>query len=146
MTTLTRPPPALKTRQGNKPYFTLHKHTNSIMAWETKTTKMAVVAFSRSRDIHNMGSMIECHYENTREWPDFRQMTFTTGPNKNKPLDILNVSEWTDLEELKIFCVQHFFDLIIVDQVSNTFNIKGSVYTLNIPMMAHVPQLERLLY
>lgn len=147
MATIIRPPPAplLKTNQRKKPYFTLHKHNNSIMAWETTTMKMSVVAFSRPLDVHKMGSIIECHYENTREWPDFRTMTFHGGPSKNKPLEILDIYEWSDLDELKVFCVQHFFDLIVVDKVSETFNIKGAAYGLNIPMEAHVPYLKKLL-
>ena len=142
MATLVRPPPvALKT----KPYFTLQKHANSIMAWPTETMKMSVVAFSRPLDVHKIGSIIECHYQNMREWPDFRTMTFHGGHSKYKPLEILDIYEWSDVEELKIFCVEHFFDLIIVDKVSETFNIKGAAYTLDIPMHAHVPYLKKLL-
>jgi len=36
--------------------------------------------------------------------------------------------------------------LIVVDKVSESFKIKGAIYTLDIPMMAHVPNLERLMY
>ena len=146
MATLIRPPSqTVRTRQGKKPYFTLHKHVNSIMAWETATTeKMAVIAFARHDDIQKMGSMIECHYENTRNWPDFRKMTFSGGPF-NKLLSILDIYEWSDIEELKVFCVTHYLDLIIVEKVSDTFNITGSVMSLSIPLEAHVPYLEKLL-
>ena len=146
MTTITRPPPILKTRQDNKPYFTLHKQPNSIMAWPTTTTKMAVVAFSRPSDILSIGSLIECHYKHTMNWPDFNTMTFTTGPIKNQALEILDIAEWSNFEELKVFCVEHFFDLIVVDKVSESFKIKGAIYTLDIPMTAYLPQLERVLY
>ena len=79
-------------------------------------------------------------------WPDFNTMTFTTGPTKNQALEILDIAEWSNFEELKVFCVEHFFDLIVVDKVSESFKIKGAIYTLDIPMTAYLPQLERVLY
>ena len=145
MATLIRPPPSIsmKTRQDRQPFFTLHKGTNDIMAWETEKSKMAVVAFSRRVDIHTMGSMIEYHHEYMQEWPDFRKMTFTSGPNK-KPLDILTVYEWKNIDELKVFCAQYYFDLILVDKINDSFSIAGSVYSLSIPIETYVPYLENL--
>lgn len=144
MATIVRPPPALKTNQSNRPYFTLHKHVNSVMAWETEA-KMAVVAFKRRTDIQTLGSMIEYHHENTREWPDFRNMTFTVGPMKHRPLEILDVYEWSNIDELKNFCVTRYFDLILVNSINESFNIQGEVYTLDVPEESHVPYLENLL-
>lgn len=114
------------------------------MAWETPS-KMAVVAFKRRGDVHAMGSMIECHHENTREWPDFRKMTLTAGPNAKKALEILDVCEWNNIDELKMFCVSRYFDLILIDTVSESFKIKGEVYSLDIPGQYHIPYLEKLL-
>ena len=145
MQTITRQPTTLKTRQGDKSYFTLHKYPNSIMAWNTSTSKMAVVAFARHNDVRFMGSTIEHHYTRMREWPDFSgDMKLVAGSGKVKPLDILDVCEWSNLDELRVFCVQKYFDLIIVDKISDTFNITGSIYSLSIPMEAHVPHLEQL--
>ena len=115
------------------------------MAWETPDTKMAVVAFKRRADIHKLGSMIEYHRKATHEWPDFRDMTFTVGPLQNKPLEILDIYEWSDVDELKGFCALRYFDLILVDTLSESFNISGEVYSLEIPVEDHVPYLEELL-
>ena len=146
MATLIRPPPpTIKTNQSNKPYFTLHKYVNTVMAWETPDTKMAVVAFKRRTDVHAMGSMIEYHHRATHEWPDFRNMTFTSGPVRDKPLEILDVYEWSNVDELKMFCALRYFDLILVDTINESFNISGQVYTLELPEEAHVPYLESLL-
>jgi hypothetical protein len=146
MATLIRlPPPTIKTNQSNKPYFTLHKYINTVMAWETPDTKMAVVAFKRRNDVHAMGSMIEYHHRATHEWPDFRNMTFTSGPVHDKPLEILDVYEWSNVDELKMFCALRYFDLILVDTINESFNISGQVYTLELPEEAHVPYLESLL-
>ena len=146
MATLIRPPPTptLKTKQSNRPCFTLHKYVNTVMAWET-SDKMAVVAFKHRTDIHKMGSIIEYHRTATHAWPDFRDMTFTVGPMNNNPLEILDIYEWSNVNELKEFCVSRYFDLILVDSISESFNIKGDVYTLEIPLENHVPYLEELL-
>lgn len=145
MATLIRPPPMIiNTDQGKRPYFTLHKHTNSVMAWETHS-KMAVVAFKRRRDVNTMGSIIEYHHEVTHDWPDFRNLTFTSGPSTKKALEILDVYEWSNIDELKMFCVQMYFDLILVDTISESFKIKGEMYSLEIPVQHHVPYLEKLL-
>jgi hypothetical protein len=114
------------------------------MAWETPS-KMAVVAFKRRGDVHTMGSIIEDHYKSTREWPDFRKMTFTTGPGKKKPLEILDVCEWDSMDELKVFCAQRYFDLILVDTINASFNINGEVRILETPIENYVPYLEKLL-
>jgi len=115
------------------------------MAWETPATRMAVVAFKRRSDIHTMGSMIEYHHKATREWPDFRKMTFTAGPAKNKkPLQILDVCEWDDVDELKMFCATRYFDLILVDAISESFSINGQVYKFELPAESHVPYLEKM--
>ena len=145
MATLLRPPPTVKTKQSNRPYFTLHKYVNTVMAWETPDTKMAVVAFKRRADIHKLGSMIEYHRKATHEWPDFREMTFTVGPLNNNPLEVLDIYEWSDVDELKEFCALRYFDLILVDTLSESFNIRGEVYSLEIPVENHVPYLEELL-
>jgi len=144
MATLIRPPPTMKTNQSNRPYFTLHKHVNSIMAWETPS-KMAVVAFKRRGDVHAMGSIIEHHHRATHEWPDFRNMTFTSGPNTKKPLEILDVCEWDNIDELKVFCASRYFDLILVDSISESFSINGEIRMLEVPELSHVPYLEQLL-
>jgi hypothetical protein len=134
----------IQTNQDNKPYFTLHKHVNSVMAWETQS-KMAVVAFKRRGDVHAMGSIIEHHHRATHEWPDFRNMTFTAGPNTKKPLEILDVCEWDNLDKLKVFCASRYFNLILVESVSDSFKINGEVYSLEIPMESHIPYIEKLL-
>ena len=146
MATLIRPPPStIKTDEQNRRYFTLHKSSNSVMAWGTSTTKMAVVAFKRPNDVQFMGNTIEHHYSKMREWPDFtteiKLIAGTTGPTE---LDILDIYEWSNLDELRIFCVQKYFDLIVVDKISDKFNITGAIYSLSIPIEAYVPRLEQL--
>ena len=114
------------------------------MAWETPS-KMAIVAFKRRADINTLGSIIEHHHKVTDEWPDFRNMTFTSGPTKKNTLELLDVYEWTDIDELKNFCCLRYFDLILVDTITASFKIKGNVYSLEIPVQEHIPYLNNLL-
>ncbi|NBX49310.1 hypothetical protein EBT25_05060 [bacterium] len=147
MQTLSRPPAVVKTNQENRKYYTLHKNVNSVMAWNANTSKMAVVAFSRERDVKLLGHMIESHYEKQREWPDFSSMTLVSSEPMNIEDDfsILGVVQWSDIDKLRVFCVEHYFDLILVEQISNTFRIRGSVFQLSIPEKFFVPYLTKLL-
>ena len=146
MQTLSRPPKVVRTNQENRKYYTLHKSVNSVMAWNAKTSKMAVVAFSREKDVKLLGHMIENHYEKQREWPDFNEMTLVSGEPINVDADfsILGVVQWNDIDTLRVFCVEHYFDLILVEQISNTFRIRGSVFQLSVPEKFFVPYLAKL--
>ena len=144
MTTISRPPlPILRIKKNDKTYLTIHKGANSVMAWET-SSKMAVVAFKRVCDANIMGTTIENHYYNTRGWPDFRDMTFTPGSVKKESLEILDFYEWTNIDELKFFCISRYFDLILIDTISDSFKIMGEMHSLEIPYERHAPYLDFL--
>ena len=146
MQTIARPPAPVKTAHGSRPLYTLHKSLNSVMAWDAKTTKMAVVAFERENDAQLMGKMIENHYERVREWPDFQTLTFVSGlPQVNQELQQLGVVQWSDLDVLRNFCALYYFDLILIQTISNSRRIKGSVFQLSVPETVHIPYLERML-
>jgi hypothetical protein len=72
-------------------------------------------------------------------------MTFTSGPNTKKPLEILDVCEWDNLDKLKVFCVSRYFNLILIESVNESFKINGEVYSLEIPMESHIPYITKLL-
>jgi hypothetical protein len=146
MQTIARPPTIAKTARGARPLYTLHKSFNSIMAWDAKTTKMAVVAFEREKDAQLLGKMIETHYDRVRAWPDFTTLTFESGPTPlNQELTHLGVVQWSDLDEIRTFCAMYYFDMILIKSISNTRRIKGSVLHLSVPEETHIPYLERML-
>ena len=146
MQTIVRPPAPVKTKQGSRPLYTVHKSLNSVMAWDAKTTKMAVVAFEREQDAYLMGKMIENHYERVREWPDFNNLTFVSGlPQVNQELKQLGVVQWSDFDVIRSFCALYFFDLVLIQSISNSFRMKGSVFSLSVPEETHVPYLNRML-
>jgi len=150
MQTLSRPPAKIhQTREKKKKYFTLHKIPNHIMAWNAKTEKRAVVAFNREQDVLKTGKIIERHYENRREWPHFdeEELIFEPGSVSNDSLDelgMLNVVSWDNLDELRVFCVEHYFDLLVIETVSAHFQVRGTVFHLDVPMELYVPHLEKL--
>ena len=146
MQTIARPPPTIKTKHGTRPVYTLHKSLNSIMAWDAKTPKMAVVAFEREADVQLIGKMIENHYDRMREWPDFESLTFAGGiPQANQDLTHLGVVRWSDFDVLRDFCARYYFDLIVIQTISNSYRIRGNVFSLSVPEEIHVPYLERML-
>lgn len=146
MQTITRPPVLVKTKHGSRPMYTLHRSINSIMAWDAKTSKMAVVAFERENDAQLMGKMIENHYERVREWPNFQSLTFVSGlPQVNQDLQHLGVVQWSDVDTLMSFCASYYFDLIQIQTISNSHRIRGNILQLSVPEKTHIPYLERML-
>ena len=140
----------LPTDQENQPAYTIHNVPNKIMAWRIKNEKMktAVVAFKRPRDAQVMGHMIETHYEREKEWPDFTDPDFSllAGNILTPPQDfkILNLREWSNFDSLKVFCAEHYLDLIVVNRVINGNRIQGNTYMFETPMEFHIDRLEQL--
>ena len=144
---ITKDPP---TDQANQSTYTLHNVPNKVMAWRIKNEKMktAVVAFKRPRDAQVMGHMIETHYEREKEWPDFTNPDFSlpAGNPLVPPVDfkILSIREWSNFDSLKVFCAEHFFDLILVNRIINGNRIQGYTYSFETPMEFHSDRLEQL--
>lgn len=151
MQTLNRPPTKIQTREKNKKYYTLHRIPNHVMAWNAKTEKRAVVAFNREQDILSTGKIIENHYNLRREWPSFEaELIFDSGPIPKSVFDdeltMLNIVEWRKFDDLRVFCAEHYFDLIVVETMSKQFQLQGTIFRLDIPMEFFIPQLEKLLF
>jgi len=151
MQTLNRPPTKIQTREKNKKYYTLHRIPNHVMAWNAKTEKRAVVAFNREQDILTTGKIIENHYNLRREWPSFEDdLIFDAGPIpksvSDDELTMLSIVEWRKFDDLRVFCVEHYFDLIVVETMSKQFRLQGTIFRLDIPMEFFIPQLEKLLF
>lgn len=145
MTTLVKPPPLIKTNQENKPLFTLHTQPNHIMAWSPATTsKMAVVSFRREEDITQLARMIEAHYDAEHEWPDFKELRFVASSRHRGALRKLGIFEWSNQDMLRSFCAHHYFDLIVVNTITNK-NINGNIFSLSVPEKYHVPYLDQLI-
>ncbi len=139
-----------QTDQAPQSVFTIHNFPNKVMAWRIKNEnlKTAVVAFKRSKDVQMMGHMIEHHYEKQKEWPDFTDPEFSlTGGTElliPEEFKYLTIREWRNMDSLKVFCVDHYLDLILVNRVAGGYKIQGHTYTLDAPMDYHIDRLEHL--
>jgi len=74
-------------------------------------------------------------------------LIFEPGSVSNDSLDelgMLNVVSWDNLDELRVFCVEHYFDLLVIETVSAHFQVRGTVFHLDVPMELYVPHLEKL--
>jgi len=127
--TLTRP----------RPIYTLHTSSNTIMAWNHGKS---VVAFYNEKDIRRFGNLIESHYENAKEWPDFSTLTMSANPKRDGDLMYSGIFEWESIDNLKDFCSQHFFNVITIDQFTNDYELKG--FTIEIEPIINLDYLTYL--
>jgi len=106
---------------------------------------MAVIACYRERDARRLGALIESHYERMQEWPDFTDLTFVANPLRDQTLNLIAINNWTNLDSLRVFCAEHYFDLLTIRTLSDNFHINGDVLTLSIPDEMYAPYLEKML-
>jgi hypothetical protein len=115
------------------------------MAWPVKNSKMSVIAFYNKVEIDRLANLVESHYEQTQEWPDFENLKLMANPKRNAQLNHLDIFKWSDLDSLRVFCAEKYFDLVTVKNMSRDFKITGEVLQLSIPENFHVEYLEELL-
>jgi len=113
------------------------------MAWHARGSKTAVVAFKRERDAILFGRTVEADYFANKVWPDFEKLVFTHKTLVDD-LKLITPVSWSDEDSLKEFCAKHFFDMIVINHISNTFKINGDVLQLYVPEQFHAPYLEEL--
>jgi hypothetical protein len=140
MNIITRPKQTL-----SRPLYTLHSSTNSVMAWPIKEAKMSVMAFYNRNELYRFANLVESHYEQMKEWPDFSNLEFIANPKRNSQLNYLDIHKWSDLDSLRVFCAEKYLDLVTVNRITNDFNISGDVLHISIPENFHVEYLEELL-
>jgi hypothetical protein len=132
-------------RTVNRPLYTLHNSPNSIMAWPVKNSKMSVMAFYNKDELYTFANLVESHYEQMREWPDFSDLRLIANPKRNPQLNHLDIFRWQDLDSLRVFCAEKYFDLVTVNHLTDEYNISGDILQLSIPLHLHVQYLEELL-
>ena len=115
------------------------------MAWRANESKTAIVAFKRERDAEYFGKTAESHYLNKREWPDFQNLSFEP-KNVLNELSLLTIVPWEDEDALRLFCAEYYFDMILINNISESFKINGNVFHLDVPESFHVPRLENLFF
>jgi len=154
-------PPTLKlpkTGRTGRKYYTIHEPINKIFAVKLKgfeQMKTSVVSFNNRRDAEYMSSMIQTHHMYNGEWPvlnfeDLQTDNFLRISSYKKPsIDhIFYVSEWSEMDDLKMFCVSNFMDLIDLqkmDQKRDGFELKGNLLKFDAPSDFYADRFNYLL-
>ena len=143
MSTPVKPPTLIlpKTGRTGKKYYTIHEPINKIFAVKLngfETLKTSVVSFNNREDADNLSTIIQNHRKYMNEWPvfnfeDLQEDNFLRVTNYDKPLfeSIFYISEWDEIDDLKMFCVSNCLDLIDLykmDQQKDGFQLRGNLF------------------
>jgi hypothetical protein len=148
-----------KTGRTAKKYYTIHNFPNTIMAvklngYEKMNT--SVVSFNNHNDAILVGKMIENHRTRTKDWPVFNfedlqdDNTFRLSNYNGTStvlMDNMYVQEWNEIDDLKMYCVAHFFDLITLNRLSTSkegFRMNGNIFKFEADQQFYTQRLEYL--
>lgn len=122
------PRPHLPTAQTSRKYYTLHSGGNNAFSLKLNdNVRTAIVGFKDVEDAVRIGSMIETHFINYREWPSTHEPGKLILPTPHvSHLAHIFIRVWA-FDDLKFECTNNFLDLISVDSI----NSKTSSYSLN---------------
>ena len=148
-----------KTGRTARKYYTIHSYPNSIMAvklHEYEHLNTSVISFNTQTDAMFIGKVIENHRSKTKEWPVFnfadqqsdnmfRVMNYT---GDSQTLDgNIYVQEWSEIDDLKLYCVAHFFDLVTLNRLTPSkegFMMRGNVFKFEADQDFYTQRLEYL--
>jgi hypothetical protein len=114
--------------------------------------KTATVVFKRQQDAVFMAKMIEEHVVRENEWPNVSVVNnvfslYGNGSSKNSvDPEIIEVRSW-DTEQLRIFCVTAYLDIVSlnsVEKIGDGFRLNGELMTLSVPIEFYVDRLAVL--
>jgi hypothetical protein len=151
---LTRPPPKLTVGAGSRKVYTLHSSPNNVFAWnlDNELMKTATVVFKRRSDAAFMAEMIEKHVLRQREWPNVSVVDnvfslYGSGtPTVSYENNLIEIKSW-ELEDLRIFCVTAYLDMISlssIDKNDEIFRLNGELLSLTIPIEFYVDRLNSM--
>lgn len=125
-----RPRLAARTNQGTRSYFTLHSGLNNIWACRPKDAISSVVAFRNLEDAVLVGSMMETHFMNHKEWPNFDSSDMVLPVSRVEDLRNIFLRKW-EFDDLKLICTRNMLDMISVDEINKhqtSYMFNGSQY------------------
>jgi hypothetical protein len=112
--------------------------------------KTATVVFKRRTDATFMAEMIEKHVVRQKEWPNVSIVDnvfslYGSGtPTETYENNIIVIKSWS-LDELRIFCVNAYLDMITlnsIDRDDNVFRLNGELFALSVPIEFYVDRLN----
>ncbi len=159
--TPTKPPVTTvpKTGRTAKKYYTLHNFPNTVMAVKLngyENLNTSVVSFINNNDAIFVGKMIENHRARTRDWPVFNfedlqeDNTFRLinyAENDQILSGNMYVQEWNEIDDLKLYCVSHFLDLITLNRLKTGkegFNLNGNMFKFEADQEFYTQRLKYL--
>ena len=160
MSTPVKPPVVVlpKTGRTGKKYYTIHEPINKIFAVKLngfETLKTSVVSFNNREDAQYLSEMIQKHHMNKKEWPVFNfedlqdDNTLRISRYNTHIFDsIFYVSEWSEIDDLKVFCVSNCLDLIDLQKLEQTkdgFNMRGNLFKFDAHMGFYADRFNYLL-
>lgn len=160
ISTPVKPPVVVlpKTGRTGRKYYTIHEPINKIFAIKLNgfdTLKTSVVSFNNRADAQNVSEIIQKHHMHKKEWPVFnfedlqddnilRMSMYDTPVSEN----IFYVSEWNEIDDLKMFCVSNCLDLIdlyMMEQSKDGFQLKGNLFKFDAHMGFYADRFDHLL-
>ena len=132
-----RPVTRTPTNQKGRKYYTIHSNENNAFTLRVNDDiRTAMVGFRNVDDAVLIGSMIETHFIENKEWPEMANVGALVLPqNRLSELVYIFVRQW-DFDELKLECTRNILDLISVDEIVNNnvkYSITGDLYSLDAP-------------
>ena len=121
-----KPKSIARTNQSGHKYYTLHSGINNVWACRPKDSSSSIVAFRNINEAVMIGCMIETHYINHKEWPDFDLENLTLPTSRIDDLKNIFLQKW-DFDDLKLVCTKNMLEMISVDEI----NMKSTSYTFS---------------
>jgi len=142
MTTVAPPPikpmTRLPTAQTRRKYYTIHSNNNNAFSLKLNDdVKTAIVGFKDVDDAVKIGSMIETHFIQYKEWPETRDpSTLILPSNRLTTLSHIFFRVWT-FDDLKLECTNNFLDFITVESIASNkpdaYSLNGNFYAFEAP-------------
>lgn len=133
------------TNQKSRKFWTLHMGVNNVWATRPKDAKSSIVAFRHLEDAVLIGSMIETHFINSKEWPDMD--LFVLPAPRIQELTNIFLQKW-EFDDLKLTCTKNMLDMISVEKINKaraSYTFNGNQYTFVAPLEFYQNRFNELL-
>lgn len=144
-----RPRPAVQTNQKPRRYYTIHSNINNAFTLKINDdVRTAVVGFRELTDAVMIGTMIETHFVEKKEWPDTTKTgTLILPEGRLEDLAHIFIRQW-DFDDLKMECTKNVLDMISVDGIlkkKSSYSFSGNLYRFEAPFEFYQKRFNELL-
>jgi hypothetical protein len=138
ITPTVKPRVKLPTAQTHRKYYTIHSNNNNAFSLKLNdNVRTAIVGFKDADDAVRIGSMIETHFIQHKEWPETREPGQLILPsNRLQTLSHIFIRVWA-FDDLKFECTNNFLDFISVESIVSgkpeSYSLNGNFYSFQAP-------------